>query len=194
MTTLEVTNKSQLTNLRVSGNTTLTTLKCHHNALTTLDVTGCTALSNLDCGSNANLATITGLANCTAIIYLHCDYCSITSLPGVNNMTNITVLQARDNKLTTLAVTGKSKLRLLEVNGNTTLTTLNCFNNALTSLNVTNCSAMTLMSCYGNQLTSDLAQCAGLHRIKNSVLLQEQNQRHGHDHPGQQPAHALGIE
>ena len=154
LTTLEVTNKSQLTNLRVSGNTTLTTLKCHHNALTTLDVTGCTALSNLDCGSNANLATITGLANCTAIIYLHCDYCSITSLPGVNNMTNITVLQARDNKLTTLAVTGKSKLRLLEVNGNTTLTTLNCFNNALTSLNVTNCSAMTLMSCYGNQLTS----------------------------------------
>ena len=145
LTTLEVTNKSQLTNLRVSGNTTLTT----------------------------NLATITGLANCTAIIYLHCDYCSITSLPGVNNMTNITVLQARDNKLTTLEVTNKSQLRLLEVNGNTTLTTLNCFNNALTSLNVTNCSAMTLMSCYGNQLTSLSVQgCTALKTLycyKNKI-------------------------
>ena len=152
-TTLEVTNKSQLTNLRVSGNTTLTTLKCFNNALTTLNVTGCTALNDLSCSSNANLATITGLADCTAIMWLHCDYCAITSLPGVNNMTNITVLQARDNKLTTLQVTNKSKLRLLEVNGNTTLTTLNCFNNALTSLNVTNCSAMTSLYCYENQLS-----------------------------------------
>ncbi len=151
---LSVTYKSTLTNLNVRGNTTLTVLHCNSNDLTTLDVTGCTALSALYCFSNANLATITGLADCRAITHLDCEDCAITSLSGVNNMTNIATLLARNNKLTTLEVTNKSQLTNLRVSGNTTLTTLKCFNNALTSLDVTSCSAMTLMSCYGNQLTS----------------------------------------
>ncbi len=117
-------------------------------------MTGCTALSALYCFSNANLASITGLADCKAITHLDCEDCAITSLPGVNNMTNIATLLARNNKLTTLEVTNKSNLENLRVSGNTTLTTLKCFNNALTSLDVTSCSAMTLMSCYGNQLTT----------------------------------------
>ncbi len=151
---LSVTYKSTLTNLNVRGNTTLTVLHCNSNDLTTLDVAGCTALSALYCFSNANLASITGLADCKAITHLDCEDCAITSLPGVNNMTNIATLLARNNKLTTLEVTNKSQLTNLRVSGNTTLTTLKCFNNALTSLDVTSCSAMTLMSCYGNQLTS----------------------------------------
>jgi hypothetical protein len=163
---LSVTYKSTLTNLNVRGNTTLTVLHCNSNDLTTLDVTGCTALSALYCFSNANLASITGLADCKAITHLDCEDCAITSLPGVNNMTNIATLLARNNKLTTLEVTNKSNLENLRVSGNTTLTTLKCFNNALTSLDVTSCSAMTLMSCYGNQLTSlSVEGCTALNAL-----------------------------
>ena len=163
---LSVTYKSTLTNLNVRGNTTLTVLHCNSNDLTTLDVTGCTALSALYCFSNANLASITGLADCKAITHLDCEDCAITSLPGVNNMTNIATLLARNNKLTTLEVTNKSNLENLRVSGNTTLTTLKCFNNALTSLDVTSCSAMTLMSCYGNQLTTlSVEGCTALNAL-----------------------------
>ena len=154
LTSLTVTNKSNLTNLRVKGNTTLTDLTCYSNALTSLDVTGCTALTTLKCYYNYSLASITGLADCTAITYLDCEDCAITELPGVNSMTNIATLWARNNKLTTLLVTNKSKLTNLRVSGNTLMTSLYCYNNALTTLSVSGCTAMTTLYCYGNSLTS----------------------------------------
>ena len=154
LTSLEVTYKSKLTNLRVNGNTTLTTLQCYNNALTSLNVTGCTALNTLKCYENANLATITGLADCTAITYLDCEDCQISDLSAVNSMNNIQKLYARNNKLTSFAVTGKSDLTYLRVSGNQSLTTLQCANNALTTLDFTNCPALTHASCAGNNLTS----------------------------------------
>ena len=159
LTTLSVSGKSYLKTLNCSSNTLLTTLYCYRCDLTTLNVTGCTALQDLRCYENANLTAITGLANCTAITGLDCEDCAITSLPGVNNMTNIATLLARNNKLTTLTVTGKSKLTNLRVNGNTTLTTLQCYNNALTTLNVTGCTALKDLRCYEN---SNLATITGL--------------------------------
>lgn len=163
LVSLTITGKSKLTNLRVNGNTLLTTLNCYRNALTTLNVTGCTALQQFRCYENSNLETITGFADCKAIIYLDCEDCSITSLPGVNNMNDIATLLARNNKLTSLDVTSKSNLSWLRVTGNKSLTTLQCYSNALTSLEVDGCSAMTMMSCAINQLTSlNLLGCTSL--------------------------------
>lgn len=55
-----------LTDLNLSGDTSLTTVNCSTNVLTALNVTGCTALTTLDCSFN-QLASITGLSNCTAL-------------------------------------------------------------------------------------------------------------------------------
>jgi len=167
LTTLSITGKTKLTNLLVSGNTTLTNLTCYRNALTALQVDGCTALKELRCYENANLATITGLADCTAITYLDCEDCKITDLSAANSMTNIATLLARNNKLTTLMVIGKSNLKTLRVSGNTSLTNLKCYHNALTSLDVTGCSAMTYLDCCGNQLTSlSVSGCTALNHIE----------------------------
>ena len=165
LTSLDVHGMANLEYLAVYDNTLLTDLRCYSCALTYLDVSGCTALTGLRCYYNDDLATITGLANCTAITYLDCEDCGITSLEGVNNMPNIATLWARNNKLTTLAVTGKTKLTNLRVSGNTTLTTLNCNSNALTSLTVTGCTGLTQFQCYSNpNLTgiTGLSDCVNL--------------------------------
>ena len=154
LTSLAINNKGSLATLRVSGNTTLTTLSCYRNALTLLNITGCTGLTDLRCYENANLTTITGLADCTAITYLDCEDCKISDLSVVNSMTNIQRIYARNNKLTTFAVTGKSDLTYLRVSGNQLLTSLQCYDNALTSLDFTNCPALTNVSCTNNNLTS----------------------------------------
>ena len=159
LTTLNASNKSTLTQLYCQNNTLLTTLNCYSDNLTSLNVTGCTALNTLKCYYNANLTAITGLADCTAITYLDCEDCAITSLPGVNNMTNIATLLARNNQLTTLTVYNKSNLSNLRVNGNTTLTNLTCYRNALTTLNVTGCTALKELRCYEN---ANLATITGL--------------------------------
>jgi Leucine-rich repeat (LRR) protein len=165
LTALTVANKSKLATLRVGGNTTLASLACNNNALTTLDVSGCTGLTELFCYENANLAAITGLANCTAITYLDCEDCAITDLTGVNNMTNIATLLARNNKLASLAINYKGSLVTLRVSGNTTLTTLSCCRNALTSLNITGCTGLKELRCYENaNLTTitGLADCTAI--------------------------------
>ena len=156
LTSLTVTGKTKLADLRVGGNTLLTSLLCYGNALTTLNVSDCIALTNLRCYENPNLASIYGLASCTAITYLDCEDCAITSLDGVNNMSNLATLLARNNQLTTLTVTGKTQLATLRVSGNTSLTILECSNNALTSLNVTGCTALTKLYCTRNYNLSSI--------------------------------------
>ncbi len=165
LTSLSVTYKSYLKTLNCSNNTLLTTLYCYSDDLTTLNVTGCTALKDLRCFENASLTSITGLADCTAITYLDCEDCAITSLPGVNNMTNIATLLARNNKLTSLAINNKGSLATLRVSGNTTLTTLSCYRNALTLLNITGCTGLTDLRCYENAnltIITGLADCTAI--------------------------------
>ena len=178
LTTLKCYNNPQLTTITVTGNTALKTLEamyctaltrmnCYSNALTSLVLTGNSALTYLRCYYNADLATITGLANCTAITYLDCEDCAITSL-SVQNMNNIATLLARNNKLTSLSVNNKSQLATVYLSGNTSLTTLNCYNNALTSLDVSSCTALTTLSCYGNP---NLSTITGLYDCTNIVSL-----------------------
>ena len=153
--------------MRVSGNTLLTTLSCYRNALTTLNVIGCTALQDLRCYENANLATITGLANCKAITYLDCEDCAITDLSAVQSMNNIETLLARNNKLTTLDVSAMYYLSFLRVSGNTLLTDLHCYYCDLTQLQVTECSSLTVLDCSFNNLTSlDVTGCSALNHLE----------------------------
>jgi Leucine-rich repeat (LRR) protein len=167
LTTLTASNKSSLKTLNCSNNTLLTTLNCYSDNLTTLNVTGCTALKTLKCYYNANLATITGLAGCTAITYLDCEDCAITNLSAVQSMNSIEKLYARNNKLTSLNVGELSYLKTLRVSGNTLLTTLYCYSCDLTNLYVTGCSSLTYIDCSYNQLTSlDVTGCSALNHLE----------------------------
>ena len=163
---LELTSKSKLSTLHVMGNTTLTELRCFRNALTSLDVTGCTALKSMHCYDNPNLAAITGLADCKAIAYLDCEDCAITSLNGVSGMNDIETLYARNNKITSLSISGKSKLNTLRLAGNTLLVSLYCYNNnALSFVSVAGCTALKTLSCYDNaslMSITGLADCKAM--------------------------------
>ena len=159
MTTANVRSNSNMTELTISGCTALTELKCYNNDLTILDVAGNTALKKLECYYNYNLASIYDLADCKAITYLDCEDCKISNLSAVSGMTNIELLWARNNQLTSLTVTDKSKLGTLRVSGNTSLTSLKCNSNALTSLDVTNCTALKTLNCSSN---SSLSSISGL--------------------------------
>ena len=160
LTTLTVNGKSKLTKLRVLGNKQLTTLSCSSCNLNSLNVKGCTALTDLRCYYNYELTEITGLADCTALTYLDCEDCAITSLPGVNNMSNLQTLWARNNQLTgDLTVSDKPNLQRLRVKGNPGLTYLSCRNNALTSLDVTGCTGLEYLGCESN---SNLTTITGL--------------------------------
>ena len=172
ISSLSVSDFTNLKNLDCSYNTSLTTLNCYRNNLTTLNVAGCYALKELLCFENANLAAITGLIHCTAITYLDCEDCAITSLTAVKNMGNIATLLARNNKLTSLEVTNKSKLKTLRVSGNTTLTDLQCNNNDLTTLNVTGCTALKELRCYEN---ANLASISGLADCRAITILRCSN-------------------
>ncbi len=172
ISSLSVSDFTNLKNLDCSYNTSLTTLNCYRNNLTTLNVAGCYALKELLCYENANLAAITGLIHCTAITYLDCEDCAITSLTAVKNMGNIATLLARNNKLTSLEVTNKSKLKTLRVSGNTTLTDLQCNNNDLTTLNVTGCTALKELRCYEN---ANLASISGLADCRAITILRCSN-------------------
>ena len=176
LTSLMVTGKSNLTELNCKNCTSLTSLICYNNALTSLDVTGNTALTDLRCYGNANLAAITGLADCTAITDLDCEDCKISDLSGCNSMTNLKNLYARNNKLTSFTLTNKPNLTYVRLNGNTSLTTatftgnsklawlyisgctsltsLSCQNNALTWLDVTGNTALKELRCFSNSFTS----------------------------------------
>ena len=166
ITVLKTSHSGHLKNLQVAGDTQLTQLICYSEDLTTLKVTGCTALSTLKCYYNYNLEAITGLADCKALIYLDCEDCAITELPGVNYMTDLQTLWCRNNQLTgTLEVTDKPQLEYLRVRGNTGLTELRCARNALRSLDVTGCTALNLLHCEENSNLSSiqgLADCTAL--------------------------------
>ena len=168
LTSLELSNKRNLTYLDCHVNPTMTYLKCTNNKLNTLDITGNTGLTELRCYYNANLATITGLADCKAITYLDCEDDKISDLYAIEDMTNLQTLLARNNQLSgTIDITSKSKLTYVRLSGNTSLTRINCYNNPLlTTLDVSNCTGMTILSAWNNKLTDlDVTNCTAMYEL-----------------------------
>ena len=164
LTSLELSQKSYLTNLDASGNDQMNSLDCPRCNLIELDVTGCTALENLKCFYNNRLERITGLADCTAMKYLDCEDCRIADLNAVSGMTNLETLLCRGNQLTTLDVSGKHQLSVFMVNSNPLLTSLNCDSCNLTSLNLTACYALEEVICNDNHISSlDVTECPALY-------------------------------
>ena len=112
----------------------------------------------MECNENANLQTITGLTDCTAITYLNCDDCKIADLSAVNSMGNLEELYCRNNQLTSLTVSNKSKLKTIDAHGNPSLTQARVYNNPLlTTFKIYNCTAMRTLTCTGNSKLSSIS-------------------------------------
>ena len=97
LTSLNVSNLSQLKKLNVSGNTSLTELDCSECNLTLLDVTGCTALSFLNC--NYNQLTDLDLSGCTGLELISAHSNQIASM-NVSNCPNLKTMSIYYNRLT----------------------------------------------------------------------------------------------
>lgn len=154
-------NDNQLTSLDVSNNTALVRLECNNNQLTSLNVSNNVALNTLNC-SNNQLTTITGLNDCTNLVYLKCNENPFTSFSIAITSSSYTKLKEVEilncKSLTNLAVyctatPSVSSLTKLWMGGCTALTTLNCYGNKLTSLAVSTCTALTRLRCFKNQLS-----------------------------------------
>ena len=129
-TSLTITGKSSLKTLNVGNNTELTRLNCPNNGLISLNYSGCTNLSELYCYSN-----------------------KLTSLPTLPS--TIETIDANNNNLSTLTITGKKSLKTLNVAGNTSLAYLECrLNNALTTLNCSGCTALQTIYADNNKFST----------------------------------------
>ncbi len=98
---------------------------------------------------------------------------AITSLAGIEYFTGINYLDCSMNNLTSLDVSGNTRLTELYCNNNSRLSsltmsysmlrTLNCSSCALTSLDLSRSNRLENLSCYHNELTSiDLSACIDL--------------------------------
>ncbi len=157
LTELLVFNKPQLTQLNCSNCTSLTHLDCSRNALTSLNVTGNTALRGMSCDNNSNLSSITGLADCTALTFFDCNDCAFTDLSVANSLTNLTELYCLNNKLTSLTLTNKSKLKIVHANNNTLMTVASITNTTVKSINLSGCTALKTLNCYSNPSLNSLS-------------------------------------
>ena len=163
--TLGVTNHSKLKTLWVHNNPSLIALNCSNNNLTNLNVSGCTSMTTLECYDNINLSGITGLASCTDLRYLDCEECNILDLSGLSGLADVMEIYCARNQLHSLDLSQMDYLTTLDVSSNPLLTDLNCSSCWLQSLNVTDCTALENLECsYNNRLTTitGLAGCAAL--------------------------------
>jgi len=90
-----------LTSLDISNNTLLTELRVYKNKLTSIDVSNHTALSTLSVSDND--LTSLDVSNNTALSVLYCAVNNLTSL-DVSNNTALTRLRCFDNNLTSLDI------------------------------------------------------------------------------------------
>ena len=165
LTSLELSQKTNLATLDVSSNPRLTYLLCSRNNLQSLNVTDCTALEDLRCFYNSQLARITGLADCTALKYLDCDGCKLSDLSALGSMDNLEQIYCANNKLTSLNIPQKTNLTHLDASGNDQLISLVCSRCYLIDLNVTGCTALEDLKCfYNNRLEriTGLADCTAM--------------------------------
>ena len=162
LTSLNVSNLSQLKKLNVSGNTSLTELDCSECNLTLLDVTGCTALSFLNC--NYNQLTDLDISGCTGLEDIWCRNNQLTSL-DLSPCNNLYTLDCRYNQISSLDIAHHTNLEelwcqynnltSLDVSGCTSLELISANSNQIASMNVSNCPNLQTMSIYYNRLTGN---------------------------------------
>ncbi len=102
-----------------------------------LNLSGCDALQELRFGMNGTLAGV-NIAGCTALTYLVCNECNLTSL-NIAPLTNLQYYICDVNKFTQL-----------DVSNHTKLIELSCANNQLTSLDASHCDSLQKLTCNAN--------------------------------------------
>jgi Leucine-rich repeat (LRR) protein len=111
----------------------------------------------LDCSSN-NLTTLVGIENLTNLTTLYCYNNQLSSLAGIENLTNLKELYCNKNQLSSLA----------EIKNLTNLTILYCNNNQLTSLkSIKNLTNLITLYCNNNLLDS----LVGIENLANITVL-----------------------
>lgn len=143
-------------------------LDCANNNLTSLDVSKNMNLKILDCWSND--ISVLDLSKNTALVDLSCHGTLIKSLDLRNCKALRDVLCGGNRTLSTLHVSGLSKLEALtcrdsnisnlDLSGCTSLLRLDCSGNNLTELNVSKCCSLYQLMCQENKLTTlDVSSC-----------------------------------
>lgn len=124
-------NNSSLTNINFTGCNNLTVLDVRNNQLTTLDASGFINLAHIYAGNN--LITSPNL--------------------HIDNLPNLRALVIYQNKLTSLNLSNRPFLQLINVEEN----------NFLESLNVNGCSSLVDIYCSNTRITSlDLSDCSSI--------------------------------
>ena len=154
--------------------TALENLNCIANSITELDLSGCSSLISIDC-NNLGLESL-DLSGCSAVEFLNCSHNNLTLL-DVSDCTNLETLGCYDNLLTSLDLSGCANLNTLDCDSNnltaldvsdcSKLTSLSCLRNQIISLDVSCCQALEWLYCSYNQLTNlDIEGCTKLIQIK----------------------------
>ncbi|MDO4576249.1 MAG: fibronectin type III domain-containing protein, partial [Planctomycetia bacterium] len=155
--------------LNLSGCTSLTHLIAKSiSSLDISDISECTALTDLDLSVSKNLTPL-DLSKNTALTNLDLSASSLASLDLSKN-TALTTLNlsasslasldlSKNTALTSLSICENASLTSLDLSGCTKLTNIECNSNPLASLDVSTCVALDWLDCSCNQLkTLDLSQ------------------------------------
>lgn len=164
LTLLRVAENQPLTQLNVSGCTSLVTLYAFNNQLTELDVSSCTSLMDLQVYSNR--LTKLNISGCTALDTLLVSDNKLADL-DVSSNTALSVLDVSSNALKQLNVNHNidltdfrasgNRLTTLDVSKNTALTALDVSDNQLTELDVSANAVLTALNVEENALAAVMA-------------------------------------
>ncbi len=126
-------------------------------------------LASFDLDGDGSLSA----AEAAEVVSIDCSGMGLTSLDGIEFFTNLQVLDASDNDLTSVDLSGLDQLlsvdlsgnaiETLDLSGNARLVQADVTDNAMTSLDLTGCSSLTSLRCSGNNLARlDLSSCTAL--------------------------------
>ena len=154
--TLDLTDCSQLSELKCSG-----------NSMTELILKGCSSLTDLSCGGNE--LTALDMSDCVKLINLHCTNNQLASL----KVANATLINCANNKLKDIDVSKCTRLKellceqnaikTLNLTGLSSLENLSCWNNPIQSLKLDDCKSLKTLNCAGCSLeTLNIDPCKSL--------------------------------
>lgn len=154
-------SNNQLTTINLSNNSQLTWLRVDGNQLSTLDLNSNPSLVTLDCANN--LLSALDISNNALLVYLQAELNQLSSL-NVNNNTALSILEVPHNQLTNLDISNNLNLEIFEcsynqisninVSANADLTGLLIGNNLLTTIDVSSNLNLNSLECGGNQISN----------------------------------------
>jgi len=157
---LDVSNSNVADMTGIEHFTNLANFDCSHNSISDLNLSGLSSLQILDCSNNflANL-NLTGVTNLT---WLTCSNNLLTTLNGVSS--TVTLLRCDHNRLTSFNATDLNSLQELDcsnnriasfsITGSPNLNTIACNDNLLPSINLNTIPGLMTIDCSNNKLTT----------------------------------------